>query len=421
MGLTPGSHHHPSRLEQDPAYLEAYAKYERKLLKRASTAPDDPDSDKDEEEEDQDEDEKGVRQMARALTSHHKTERWAKEIASCDGNDPNKLMVWLHAIGAAPDPLVIAEATAKGPLLKFLLRKERTEEKWTWTKCAKAIKETFIGESYKLLQEDALRSLTQRPSESVRAFTEEFEQTMVDAYGKGPRDEPSIIRDYLSALNDRSLAKTVYKRNPPTFEIAKLMVLKEEELNRSLRPQVKAKVAAATPISSPAIDALTRATEALVQGQHDAEKRQAELAGQIAALVKVQADKGLKPQNQGQQKGQGQGRGQTQRSQQPKAGSCYRCGSPSHWANECRDRPTNEARPYNWQNNQNTNQPQCFRCKKFGHIARICQAAPPSKPCLCGGMHWLYDCPQKPNRPSQSTQSPLRPQNTQPSSQNRPN
>ena len=65
-------------------------------------------------------------------------------------------------------------------------------------------------------------------------------------------------------------------------------------------------------------------------------------------------------------------------------GSCYKCGNPGHWANQCpQAKPATPSGP-------------CFKCGTTGHWAKRCPNPHlPTTPCpTCQQeKHWKSDCP----------------------------
>jgi hypothetical protein len=102
-------------------------------------------------------------------------------------------------------------------------------------------------------------------------------------------------------------------------------------------------------------------------------------------------------------------------SSKPKVNSkvivCYRCNRPGHFARDCRssvplggkfpNRPVTDSRVYSAPNSDAKPRDKCARCRSTQHKLSECRAGLPPKPCFCGAMHWVYDCPHR--RPNAQT------------------
>jgi cellular nucleic acid-binding protein len=328
---------------------------------------------------------KEIEMLASAFAASGREGLAIKKIGPCDGSKADVLLKWLRNLDIVEKPVDIARATATGPLGIFLAKLSIKE----WPKLRTAIATQFISAAFPQTQRDALLKLTQRPGESLVTFNYEFEALIKEGYETLPEQQEDLIRAYLSALNDRKLAISVFNKKPTTLVDAMRLASERDRVNDFLRPRVSGRVAE---IAQPEVeDKIGKHLDTLTQTVNSLAKMQANLANQVAAVAT-----NPKPPSASQNK------------------NCYRCSKPGHIARDCRA-------PAKTDNPRSTMKIRCYRCNRLGHSAsncrspskpetgrakclrcqsevhRVhdCKAGPPSRPCLCGGHHWAYDCPNR--------------------------
>lgn len=347
------------------------------------------------------------------------TQHYAKEVGTCEGTDKKNLLTWLRAVSETPCPKDVAIATARGPLGEYLKRR-----KGPWELLYRKIAHEFISPSFSVTQRDVLETLKQRPNESLLKFNTEFLLTLHEAYPEPPEDQIPLVRTYLSALHDRSLAREVLKQNPDSFSEAIKQTTELNRLEDGLKPPKTSGRTAAIEMTPEAV-ALQKNVEAVLQMQTDTVSAQKQLSDKVISLTQQIASIKGQPKGQPTNKGQGQ--------KPPIAkNQCLYCGKIGHWAKDCRLKQKQQQPYTNTQHApyptyaqhtvpQYTQQPavpnaptpkpiysapppphtatstafRCLRCRSTNHTIENCRSGPPRRPCYCGGSHWLFDCPER--------------------------
>ena len=324
-------------------------------------------------------------QIARALVAHQGLDRHIKKVGICSGADKDKTLQWVRAVDLCPMPLEVARETAEGPLLATLM--DHNDAPWHVRK--EKILKIYVSPAFDQMQRDALEVMRQRPAEPTRVFAHEFKQVVTEAYPKPPEDQRDLVRTFLSALNDRQVAKSIIKKNPLALQEAIDLVLAEVDTESLLKPLPTQGKAHATDPTVETLAKITKVVSELAAGQE-------RLVGKMAALQQAPPSR-----------------------TSPPSGPCYRCGQSGHWARQCRmgasprapstSPQTSSSPPLKSSPPSSSNKApaksvpageqkaiRCHRCHRPGHMVRNCNTPPPKRPCHCGGFHWFYDCQKAP-------------------------
>jgi len=322
--------------------------------------------------------------LANVFLSRGQSELDIKRVGTCDGTDSTSLLKWLRTLDTTQRPIEIARATAIGPLATFLNKNKARE----WRPLRASISSHFISASIQQLQRDALSRLEQRAGETLVSFNYEFEYLLSEAYSKLPEDQEELIRMYLSALKDRKLALSVLQDNPKTLEQAMRLAFKKNQTNDYLKPRT------AVLDKNDQVKPVQNQLKVLTQALTDLAKSQEMTNGRVAQLHSAPPKPFVRPK------------------ESTRSINCFRCEKPGHFARNCRssvpfsDRLSNRPLVGSSQSDSSPTpsvkrEDKCSRCRSAQHKLPQCQAGPPSKPCFCGAMHWMYDCPHR--RPNAQT------------------
>ena len=353
------------------------------------TASDSEDSDVENpeaEDEEKKEDTEKMYELARVFgKSQFTSERAAKKVGNCSGDNPAKTLKWLRQLDEVDAPVEVAQLTAEGALAAYIrCFKKKTE----WPHLRRKIAEHFISAAFQQTQKDALERLTQRPGEPLIKFNHEFLALTIEAYDELPEEQDGLIRTYLSALHDRDLAKAVLRERPTTLKDAIRATFARDRTEDFLRPRATGVTATSAPLPTPQIEALIKAVEALTQNQQTLQREViASRAPAQVAQVKPASNKSKVV--------------------------CYRCNKKGHFAKECRSSTSYNREHYSPRprDQQTARSLKCDRCRATNHEVRNCRAGPPRRPCYCGGSHWCYDCPERRTTTQQATSTPQNQEN----------
>jgi len=280
-----------------------------------------------------------------------------RRVGRCDGSKAADTLRWLRAVGECQrDRKAVILETSEGPLKDFVLNLTGLGD-WRYVK--QAIAEQFVSADFVGMQQRALREMKQRPDENLASFSYQFMQTMQEAYPEPHIPNDEVVRLYINALAEKSVARAVLKKFsglPPTLEDAIRLAKEESTFSDFLVPK---------PIANPKKEKLIAAV--------GLEEQIKEIKDQLLDL-KVGI---VSAAQQAEQKGRN---------------SCFRCGKAGHFANECKAKVKVGL--------------VCLRCRRPGHVVARCQTPVPNTPCpACRKQHWLFDCPIKPKESQKSSDS----------------
>lgn len=293
-----------------------------------------------------------------------------KRIPSCDGKCKDSTIQWLREVSDSAQPTDVAHLTSKGQLRSFV----KTNKSLDWSELRALITRDFISAHYARQQLEGLQSMVQRAGESTTAYTYEFRQMTAEAGDLAQADPTGLVRNYLSGLRHRSMAERVMAKSPKNLDDAIRLVQEAQAINDSLKPVIKqGKTHSSEVTATDSFDSrLDKMSETINQ-----------LSGKFDAMMS-------------QRSTSNQGQGQPSPKANPAAGQeCFNCGRKGHFANECRSPKKQAPNQSSNSKSQFKSQPSCLRCRQNSHQTQSCQAAPPRRPCFCGGSHWLFDCPNK--------------------------
>ena len=180
------------------------------------------------------------------LSKVFKVQNSLKRIPDYDGESDQGFNRWLQALElvfqtASAETDVekkeLALQTLSGRAAEFLSRKFRLNNDITWVETRAALKTQFGDQADSSLTMKKLRSITQRPGESIQNFAERIRQQAHLAYpdvliGDNHVLTQTVMETLMEGVRDSAVARRIIKENPQTFEAAIEIATDEQRTTR---------------------------------------------------------------------------------------------------------------------------------------------------------------------------------------------
>lgn len=167
--------------------------------------------------------------------------RYIRRVGPCDGTKPKQTLTWLRSLDLVPPHVrhQVAQETAEGALHESIssISSPPWKNHEAWLCVRQQIAEMYISANFAGEQKRTLRSAKQRDDETLASYNHYFGILMQEAYPGELPDQIELITDYLSGLDDQSMAKAVWGKKPKTVSEAMALAIARNRTNDFLRPK----------------------------------------------------------------------------------------------------------------------------------------------------------------------------------------